>query len=394
MRIIESKKSNQGKYLCIAENDYGKVEKVFYVNIEVPIEWSTFGPWTGCSKSCGSGGIQYRTRVCLLSNGSPALGDDQKCVGENVETRKCNQLACPINGGWNEWSEWSKCPDCLDEKIHKLPVTSRRTRDCNNPTPSNGGLECLGDSFEEVECLRMKYCQIHGGWSEWSAWSSCSKTCGSGLRSRKRFCTNPTPKFNGTDCDGENVEYEECRLTFCYGNSLKKTFETDNDEDYFEDYSNDSQRNKFKELAELEIVDENGVTRNYQLTQHREVVFHAPETDDNDDNEMLPKVRITLDTYKPISAETYKNFVNNFNDDKEDDENSSFHNLSFESTEDENQQKNCLPGFTFNNINKQCEDIDECKTSKNCKTTETCVNLPGSFKCEDRRRRRKLLSNY
>jgi hypothetical protein len=389
MRIIESKKSNQGKYLCIAENDYGKIEKVFYVNIEVPIEWSTFGPWSECSKSCGSGGIQYRTRVCLLSNGLPALGDDQKCIGENVETRKCNQLACPINGGWNEWSEWSKCPDCIDNKIHKLPVTSKRTRECNNPSPSNGGLECFGDSFEEVECMRMKFCPIHGGWSEWSAWSSCSKTCGNGLRNRKRFCTNPTPNFNGTECDGENIEYEECRLTFCYGNSLKKAFETDNDEDYFEDYSNDSQ-NKFKELAELEIVDENGVTRNYQLTQHREVEFHAPKI-----NEKLPKVKITLETYKPISAETYNNFVNDFNDDKQEDNVSLDNILDFESPEDdENQHKNCMRGFSYNIVNRQCEDIDECKLNSNiCKTTENCINLPGSFKCE-KRRRRKLSSNY
>lgn len=397
MRVIESKKSNQGKYLCRAENDYGKIEKVFYVNIEVPIQWSDFGSWSECSKSCGMGGIQFRTRVCLLAlNGLPALGDEHKCVGENVEMRKCNQLACPVNGGWNKWSEWTKCPECVDGIIQTLPVTTNRTRKCDNPRPANGGLECFGENVEEIECSNVKLCPVDGGWSDWTPWSTCSKTCGVGVHVRKRSCSNPEPKYKGAPCDGENVEYEECRVTPCYGNSIRKTFEPDNDEDV-EDYFSDSQ-DRFKEIAELEIQDEQGVTKNYQLTQHREVEY-VPALDGNHmrnrhDNSNSPKVKITLNTYKAISAETYNNFKD-FNSDNNEDisSQSSFENLDFESSEDDenvdnNQSHNCVVGFFYNSINRQCEDINECKTNHfACKSNEFCVNTIGSFKCQPRKRR-------
>lgn len=399
VRLIESKKSNQGKLLCRAENDYGKIEKVFYVNVEVPIQWSDFGAWSECSKSCGMGGIQLRTRVCLLAlNGLPALVDEQKCVGEKVEMRTCNQLACPINGGWGDWSEWSKCPDCVDGIIETLPVTTNRTRKCDNPRPSNGGLECFGDSVDEVECLKVKFCPVDGGWSSWTQWSACSKTCGVGVRVRKRSCSKPEPKFNGVSCDGENVEYEECRVVPCYGNSMRKSFEPDNDE-YVEDYFSDSQ-DRFKEIAELEIEDEHGVTRNYQLTQHREVEYVSPPHDGNHmrnghDSSDLPKVKITLNTYKTISAETYNNFAKAINSDRNEDisSQSSFENLDFDSSEDDEkvenaQNQNCILGFLYNSINRQCEDINECKTNHfACKSNELCVNTIGSFKCEPSKRR-------
>lgn len=354
------------------------------MSVEVPIQWSSFGPWTTCSVSCGSGGIQYRTRVCLLSNGHPATADDYKCVGENVETRKCNRLSCPVNGGWGKYGKWTKCPKCADEKTQELPLFSKRVRKCDSPIPSNGGLECSGSDIEEVEC-NVSYCPINGGWSEWSSWSSCAKTCGVSHRMRKRFCNNPLPMHNGTYCDGENVEYEDCKFPPCLNHKLRKSFDDDLDE--LEELSNET-RDKYGEVAEFEIKDQDGVARNFQFMNHREIEFTPPlsHTDAK-----LPKIKVTLDTYKPISEETYNRHVNQMNlsesDDSDDTESTS---SDLESTEMDQAPKKCVKGFYFNSVSKQCEDINECQSQvhpHNCSIGEKCVNALGSFRCERTTRR-------
>ncbi|XP_048857263.1 complement component C7 [Brienomyrus brachyistius] len=47
---------------------------------------------------------------------------------------------------------------------------------------------------------------IHGDWTCWSAWSSCSQ----GRRSRSRTCSNPHPNMGGKACNGLPVEHTAC----------------------------------------------------------------------------------------------------------------------------------------------------------------------------------------
>lgn len=374
MRIVDTKKSHQGKYLCVAENAFGKIEKVFYVNVEVPIEWSAFGAWSTCSVSCGSGGIQYRTRICLLSNGFPATADEYKCGGENVEARKCNRLPCPVNGAWGKYSKWSACPECIDEKIHELPVYSRRVRKCDAPPPSNGGLECSGIDTEEVECA-ANYCAINGGWSKWGSWSACTKACGVDHRMRKRLCNNPAPKHNGTSCRGENVEYDDCKLPPCLNQNLKKSFLAEDEED-LEEMSNES-RDKYKEVAEFEIKDDEGVARNFQFSHHREVEISPPLNQ----GRKLPKIKVTLDTYKPISEETYKKHLGKtkLHEDTGETESTSLESIEL----NRNPLKFCMRGFIYNSNADQCEDINECQSRQHdCAADESCVNTLGAFRCD------------
>lgn len=47
---------------------------------------------------------------------------------------------------------------------------------------------------------------IHGRWTCWSGWSSCS----GGRRSRYRSCSNPSPQNGGQHCIGETTETSDC----------------------------------------------------------------------------------------------------------------------------------------------------------------------------------------
>jgi hypothetical protein len=54
-----------------------------------------------------------------------------------------------------------------------------------------------------------------GEWSEWSPWSECSVTCGGGVRHRSRDCDNPEPSNGGEFCPGSPVSVEPCNPNSC-----------------------------------------------------------------------------------------------------------------------------------------------------------------------------------
>ncbi|XP_044516221.1 A disintegrin and metalloproteinase with thrombospondin motifs 7 [Gracilinanus agilis] len=56
---------------------------------------------------------------------------------------------------------------------------------------------------------------VDGGWAGWSSWSSCSRSCGVGVQSSERQCSNPTPKYGGKYCVGERKRYRLCSIQTC-----------------------------------------------------------------------------------------------------------------------------------------------------------------------------------
>lgn len=59
---------------------------------------------------------------------------------------------------------------------------------------------------------------VHGGWSSWTQWGACSKTCGNGKQYSRRYCNNPVPKYGGKKCYGAAVKTRECKVRPCPGN--------------------------------------------------------------------------------------------------------------------------------------------------------------------------------
>ncbi|KAK6182805.1 hypothetical protein SNE40_010402 [Patella caerulea] len=112
----------------------------------------------------------------------------------------CPNIKYPVNGNWSSWSDWDKCQHVTSDGEECMC----RSRQCNNPSPLYGGRPCSGPSVE------VSNCTVHGQWTEWSSWSSCSQSCGFAIKQRSRHCGNPTPKYGGRGCMGENEEEQYC----------------------------------------------------------------------------------------------------------------------------------------------------------------------------------------
>ncbi|XP_055454814.1 A disintegrin and metalloproteinase with thrombospondin motifs 14 [Psammomys obesus] len=88
-----------------------------------------------------------------------------------------------------------------------------------------------GPPLDGTECAPGKWCfkghciwkspeQTYGqdgGWSSWTKFGSCSRSCGGGVRSRSRSCDNPPPAYGGRSCTGPMFEYQICNSEDCPG---------------------------------------------------------------------------------------------------------------------------------------------------------------------------------
>ncbi|XP_021263311.1 A disintegrin and metalloproteinase with thrombospondin motifs 7 isoform X2 [Numida meleagris] len=67
------------------------------------------------------------------------------------------------------------------------------------------------------ECVPVGYRPdaIDGSWGPWSSWAACSRSCGAGVQSAERQCSNPTPKYGGRYCLGERKRFRICNIKPC-----------------------------------------------------------------------------------------------------------------------------------------------------------------------------------
>ncbi len=155
-------------------------------------EWSEYDD---CSCPCN--GIQDRTRrITTYAQGEGAL-----CEGALKEVRACNlpdgNTECgpnPVDCVMSEWSSWGQCTSKCGGG------SQTRSRTVLTP-PSNGGKPCEGQ-LSEVQGCNNQVCTgaVDCEWGEWHHWGACSKHCGGGQKSRFRHVTTMA-KLNGEPCD-------------------------------------------------------------------------------------------------------------------------------------------------------------------------------------------------
>lgn len=174
---------------------------------ECPIDggFTNWGDFGECSTTCGNDGVKKRKRSC--TNPSPQY-DGAPCEGADEGSESCNVKPCPVDGGFTNWGNFGDCDKSCGSGV------KRRTRTCSNPPPAHGGKNCEGP-VDEVEECNTAPCAVNGGFTNWSEFGSCSKTCGSGVQAKNRNCSQPAPANGGKDCEGASEETQACNTDPC-----------------------------------------------------------------------------------------------------------------------------------------------------------------------------------
>ncbi|CDW52715.1 angiogenesis inhibito [Trichuris trichiura] len=152
--------------------------------------WGAWSSWSDCSVTCGTG-YKKRSREC---NGLPS----SQCEGFAEELMICENRTCQ-----QLWSEWSSCNAQCGGGI------GSRTRRVLCPS---GSIDCHDSNETEVEsCENNALC---GQWASWGEWSACSSTCGQGTQKRSRMCSGEEGDST-SNCLGDSAEVRSCSVTAC-----------------------------------------------------------------------------------------------------------------------------------------------------------------------------------
>ncbi|XP_034265503.1 hemicentin-1 isoform X1 [Pantherophis guttatus] len=204
LRIAVARKDDTSEYECVARNLMGSVlVKVPFI-VQVHGGFSQWLDWQPCSVTCGPG-VQKRIRLC--NNPFPANGG-RSCMEPDYEIRICQSKLCPVDGSWSEWGSWEECSKTCGQG------NKTRTRSCSNPPAQHRGRPCEGNAVEPILC-NIRPCPVNGAWSSWLSWGPCSETCGKGTQNRIRLCNNPPPLFDGSYCNGPDVQMQVCNERNC-----------------------------------------------------------------------------------------------------------------------------------------------------------------------------------
>ncbi|KAL1775484.1 hemicentin-1 isoform X4 [Sigmodon hispidus] len=237
LAIYGTVNEDAGDYTCVAANEAGVVERSMSLTLQSPpiitlepVETvvdaggrvildcqATGEPQPTITWSRQGYPIRWDSRLTMLSNSSLYIAaahkedtSEYECVARNLMGSVLVRVPVivQVHGGFSLWSAWRSCSVTCGKGIQK------RSRLCNNPLPANGGRPCSGSDSETRHC-QNKLCPVDGHWSEWSFWEECTRSCGHGNQTRTRTCSNPSAQHGGRPCEGHAVEIIMCNIRPC-----------------------------------------------------------------------------------------------------------------------------------------------------------------------------------
>ncbi|XP_041371854.1 thrombospondin type-1 domain-containing protein 7A-like isoform X2 [Gigantopelta aegis] len=198
-------------------------------------DWSQWGPCVG-----GCSGFRFRTRKLIGSSRFEAeCKDIKKYPLDEQDQCYCSQLQPIVIGGWSDCVLEERKD--IKQRFAQMSLKSLTHRSTNGTAYSdipvqaycgvgtrykavacrNGrrdmerASKCSHDEYEEEICVVP--CPIDCELSEWSDWSECSVTCGSGMQVRVRSILTE-PADGGRKCPSLEGSLKETQSRVCHMN--------------------------------------------------------------------------------------------------------------------------------------------------------------------------------
>ncbi|XP_025089505.1 zinc metalloproteinase nas-36-like isoform X1 [Pomacea canaliculata] len=203
-----------------------------------PNGWSSWGSWSDCDLQCR----HFRYRLCTNL-------DAAFCPGSTTETEACAH-PCKTAVSLGCWANNPSSPaissveglyPAVQDAYQFRAAAVRRCADVATTLGydvfalSDGG-KCLTsrDALHTFSsCGPSQLCDssgkggpaamsvysfngdVDGGWSQWTEWGQCSRSCGGGQQYRYRRCNSPPPTGRGQPCQGHDAENTRCGNQVC-----------------------------------------------------------------------------------------------------------------------------------------------------------------------------------
>ncbi|XP_068090670.1 A disintegrin and metalloproteinase with thrombospondin motifs 16 isoform X2 [Hyperolius riggenbachi] len=175
--------------------------------------------WSSCSRQYLHTFLSSSQAVCLVDEPKPGkeYKYPEKLPGELYDgSTQCK---------WQFGEKAKLCMLDFKKDLCKALWCHRGGRKCETKfMPAAEGTTCGHNMWcRKGQCVKHGDDgpkPINGQWSDWSAWSPCSRTCGGGILYRERQCNKPRPFHGGKFCEGPTKSFKLCNIQKCLKNSV------------------------------------------------------------------------------------------------------------------------------------------------------------------------------
>nr|XP_056702477.1 A disintegrin and metalloproteinase with thrombospondin motifs 20 [Euleptes europaea] len=168
--------------------------------------------WSKCSQKYITEFLDTGYGECLLDKPAGRIYDLQSQLPGSLYdvNKQCELMFGPGSQVCPYMKQCKRLWCTSAEGIHKGCRTQHMP--LADGTECGHGMHCRHGICVSKEIERAP---VDGEWGSWGPYSSCTRTCGGGIKSTTRLCNRPEPKHGGKYCVGRRMKFRSCSINSC-----------------------------------------------------------------------------------------------------------------------------------------------------------------------------------